>query len=118
MSQADVSRRDFLTTSAAGGAVLALSAASYARVPGALERIGVAFVGCGGRMQAHLAIVNKMKAAKKNVVPVAVCDVWDGYEGKYFKRLAGRRVERSYSQGLRPSARTVGLNPEDSRVVT
>src|SRR5262249_55153259 len=47
-----------------------------------------------------------------------VCDVWDGFEGKYFKRLGGRRVERSYSQGLRPSAKTVGLDPDNSRVVT
>src|SRR5579885_1552334 len=38
-------RRDFLATGAAGAA--ALSAAAYARVPGANERVGVGFVGYG-----------------------------------------------------------------------
>jgi predicted dehydrogenase len=118
MSEPDVSRRDFLKTSTAGASALALSAASFNRVYGALERIGVAFLGVGGRAQAHLDIINKMKAKSKKVSPVAVCDVWDGYEGKFSKRLGGKRVERNYLQGLKPSAKKVGLNVDDARHVT
>ena len=46
-----VNRRDFLATSAVGaaGTALALNAATYAQVPGANERIGVAFLGVNSR---------------------------------------------------------------------
>jgi predicted dehydrogenase len=118
MAKSDVNRRDFIKGGAAAGSALALSAASFNRVYGANERIGVGFLGVGGRAQAHLMIINKMKRAGKKVAPVAVCDVWDGYEGKFTKRLGGKNVERNYSQGLRPSAKTVGLSPEDALHVT
>src|SRR4051794_14484640 len=76
-------RRDFLKTTAVAGAAATLAAASYARVVGANEKIGIAFIGVGGRCQAHLDIVNKMAKENKDVQPVAVCDVWDGFEEKY-----------------------------------
>ena len=61
MSNDSVSRRDFIKSSAAGAAALSLSAASYAKVLGANDRIGVGFLGVGGRCQEHLNIVNKFK---------------------------------------------------------
>src|SRR4029450_10903173 len=97
-------RRKFFG-SAAG---LSLSAASYANVAGANDRIGVAFLGCGGRAQAHIDLVDRLAGANdrigvsflggggraqahidlvtrlaaegKPVAPIAVCDVWDGLE--------------------------------------
>src|SRR5215471_1900641 len=100
MAKKNVNRRDFLKTSAAGATALSLTAASAARVYGANERIGVAFVGVGGRCQAHLDVINKMAKDKKGVAPVAVCDVWDGFEGEYM--APGANQKRAYSQGLYP----------------
>jgi predicted dehydrogenase len=99
-----VHRRDFLKTSAAGAAALSLTAASASRVLGANERIGIAFVGTGGRCQEHIKIVNKLKKTNKGVEPVAVCDVWDGNE--------------AIKRGLYYSAQRCGLKPEDKEHVT
>ena len=76
-------RRRLLAFSAAGAAALSLTAASAKRVYGANERIGVAFLGVGGRCQAHIDIINKLKADGKPVEAVAVCDVWNGNEEVY-----------------------------------
>jgi predicted dehydrogenase len=118
MSEASVDRRDFLKTAAAGASAVALAAASYNRVYGANERLGIGFVGVGGRCQAHLDIINKMSKEGKGVRPVAVCDVWDGHEAKYTVTRNGKEEERLYSQGLYPSARKVGLNIDDKEHVT
>jgi predicted dehydrogenase len=112
-----VNRRNFLKTSAVAGAALTLSAASARRVYGANERIGVGFVGVGGRCQEHLKVINRLSKAGKGVAPVAVCDVWDGHEAKYTRVVNGKREERLYSQGLYPSAKTVGLDPDDKKHV-
>ena len=113
-----LNRRTFLQGTAAAGAALSLTAASAARVYGANERIGVAFVGVGGRCQAHLDIINKMSKAKKGVAPVAVCDLWDGHEAKYtITGSDGKPAERTYAQGLYPSAKKVGLDPNDKKHV-
>jgi predicted dehydrogenase len=76
MEQKGVNRRGFLKTSAAGGAALTLSALSASRVLGANDRLGVGFVGVGGRCQAHLDIINKLTKENKGVQPVAVCDIY------------------------------------------
>src|ERR1700693_1217513 len=104
MSRSKVHRRDFLKAAAAGATALSLSAASAKRVYGANERIGVGFLGTGGRCQAHLEIINKLKSENKGVDPVAVCDVWDG----------NKEVKR----GLFPSAEKVGLDPNNTARVT
>src|SRR5712671_6699040 len=104
MPDSNVDRRDFLKTTAAGAAALSLTAASYARVKGANDTINVAFVGVGGRCQAHLKIINKLSKEDKTVKPFAVCDVWDGNE--------------EVGRGLYPSAKKVGLNPDDKEHVT
>jgi predicted dehydrogenase len=118
MTQNNVNRRDFLKVTAAGATALSLSAASARRVYGANERIGVAFVGVGGRCQAHLDIIAKMaKDPKSGVVPVAVCDVWDGHEADYEIERGGKKEKRRYAQGLKPSARKVGLDPSDKKHV-
>jgi predicted dehydrogenase len=108
-------RREFLKTTAVGATALSLTTASASRVLGANERIGVAFVGVGGRCQAHLDIINKLHKDNKGVAPVAVCDVWDGFEGTI---TWSDGKERKYLQGLYPSAKKVGLNPDDKKHVT
>jgi predicted dehydrogenase len=109
-----VDRRDFLKASAAGAAAVAFTAASYQRVYGANERIGVGFVGVGGRCQAHLNIIKDRAESKGDVAAVAVCDVWDGLKTTY-KGKDGK--DRPYLQGLYPSAELVGLDPKDKKHV-
>lgn len=102
MARSKVHRRDFMKQSAVGATALSLTAASAKRVYGANDRLGVAFLGVGGRCQAHLEIVNELKKENKGVAPVAVCDVWNGNDEAY---KGGR--------GLFPSAKKVGLNADD-----
>jgi predicted dehydrogenase len=59
-----------------GATALAMSAASYSRVMGANERIGIGLIGCGNRgIGAHMAGV-KPFAKEQNVEFTAVCDPW------------------------------------------
>jgi predicted dehydrogenase len=114
-------RRDFLKTTAAVGAAMTLTAASYDRVYGANGQIGVGFIGVGGRCQAHLDVVNRLAKDNKGVKPVAVCDVWDGLETTYQVEVTRNGVkkmeDRKYLQGLYPSAKKVGLDPDDKKHV-
>src|SRR5258708_13736830 len=82
MSKSKMNRRNFLKASAVGATALSLTAASASRVYGANERIGVAFVGIGGRCQAHLDLILKMQKDNKGVAPVAACHVWECHEDK------------------------------------
>jgi predicted dehydrogenase len=116
MSTPAPDRRRFIRASAAGAA-LALTADSYARVPGANERLGVVFLGCGARAQAHLNLVRKL-ADSHTLAVAGVCDVWDGLEEDYEHEFAGSRTTRRYSQGLYPSAAKAGLAPSDKARVT
>jgi predicted dehydrogenase len=103
MEKKQVDRRGFIKTTAVGAAALTLTAESYARVAGANDRINVAFLGVGGRCQAHLDIINKL-AKNNGVRPFAVCDVWDG--------------NKEVGRGLYYSAEKVGLKPDDKDHVT
>ncbi|MBN2314349.1 MAG: Gfo/Idh/MocA family oxidoreductase [Sedimentisphaerales bacterium] len=68
------SRRRFLKTTAVGA--VALSAASYARVIGANERISIGQIGCGGRgIGAHMKGVHEHQDTQ-NFEITAVCDPW------------------------------------------
>lgn len=112
MSQG-VDRRAFLGSAAA----LSLSAAAYGRALGSNERLGVAFIGCGGRAQAHMDIVQRLQAAGEAVWAAGVCDVWDGHEEEYVSHFGGQASRRRYAQGLYPAARKCGLNPADRQHV-
>lgn len=70
-----VSRRSFLQTTGAMVAAASWSAASYARVIGANDRIRIGFIGAGGMGNSHLDAINALKE-KDNVEAVAVADVW------------------------------------------
>ncbi|MCE9533924.1 MAG: Gfo/Idh/MocA family oxidoreductase, partial [Planctomycetes bacterium] len=84
---------------------------------GANERLGIAFLGCGGRAQAHLDIVKRLRDEGKLIAPIAVCDVWDGQEDEYEHEFGGRVTRRKYAQGLYPSAKKLGLSPDDRKHV-
>jgi predicted dehydrogenase len=72
---AQTSRRQFLATASAG-AVLSMTATSYARVVGANERISIAVIGCGGRgYDAHMPGVHAHDK-QQNVEITAVSDPW------------------------------------------
>jgi predicted dehydrogenase len=118
MPNPKVNRRTFLQSTAAGATALSLTAASASRVYGANERIGVGFIGVGGRAQAHLDVILKMSKDGKGAGPVAVCDVWDGHQEDYEQERDGKKVKRTYIQGLYPSAKKVGLDPNDKTHVT
>jgi predicted dehydrogenase len=104
MSRSNVHRRDFLKASAAGAAALSLTAASARRVVGANERLGIAFLGTGGRCQEHIGIITHMQKENKGVEAVAVCDVWDG--------------NKKVGRGLYFSAERCGLKADDPVHVT
>src|SRR6516162_589438 len=108
MTQPKVNRRNFLKSSAIGATALSLTAASAKRVYGANERIGVGFLGVGGRCQWHIGYVNEFQKEGKGVAPVAVCDVWDG----------NKEVDEPTGRGLYPSAERCGLKPDDKEHVT
>lgn len=72
---AQTSRRQFLATASAG-AVLGMTATSYAKVVGANERISIAVIGCGGRgYDAHMPGVHAHDK-EQNVEITAVSDPW------------------------------------------
>ena len=108
MGRSKVDRRDFMKATAAGAAALTLTADSYARVAGANDRINVAFLGVGGRCQAHIAIINKL-LKDNGVRPIGVCDVWDGDP---------TAKGDGHPRGLYPSAEKCGLKPDDKEHVT
>ncbi len=71
-----VSRRTFLKTTAGTSAALAFSAASYAKIPGANDRISIAQIGCGDRgVNAHMKGIHPFDK-EQNVEVTAVCDPW------------------------------------------
>lgn len=80
MQQAEQSRRDFLKTVTAAGALSltarSVSAATRARSIGANDRIRIGVIGCGDRgIGVEMASVHK-NAQAENLEVIAVCDVW------------------------------------------
>ncbi len=84
-------RRDFIKQVGAGAAAAAGTIATSdrlhaspqsktmarGRVIGANDRINVGFVGCGGRMNAHIRRVMERQKDRGDVQAVAVNDIWD-----------------------------------------
>ncbi len=75
---AAVSRREFISTTsrAAAGAAAAFPFVSPGRVLGANDRIGVGFIGVGGRGRSHVATVQRLIEAGENLRIAAVNDVF------------------------------------------
>ena len=69
-------RRQFLKTATVGAAAVSMSAASYARVVGANDRISIGMIGCGSRgVGSHMAAVCNY-SKEQNCEYTAVCDPW------------------------------------------
>lgn len=98
-----VTRRSFINTTAK--AAVALSVASLSpyvargRVLGANDRIGIGFLGVGGRGRSHLATVQKLIESGENLQIVAVCDAY-GYRGEQAAELTGARIHKRHSELL------------------
>ncbi|MGH9936303.1 MAG: Gfo/Idh/MocA family protein [Blastocatellia bacterium] len=78
MSNPANSRRDFIKLSSAGviGGAGAWNAASYARIPGANDRIGVGVAGCSERAMEALIPALEAVSSEQNCEIVAVSDIW------------------------------------------
>ncbi|MGH9898649.1 MAG: Gfo/Idh/MocA family protein, partial [Pyrinomonadaceae bacterium] len=72
------SRRTFLKTAALGaaGITLSSSAASYAKILGANDRVRVGIVGFSDRFRQTLLFALMAHAKELNFEPVAVSDIW------------------------------------------
>ena len=82
----DLSRRSLLK---AGPAILGSTALSYARIPGANERICLGHVGVGQRGRELASVVAGLKSSH-NVEVTAVCDLWKVNRERAATSAAGR----------------------------
>jgi predicted dehydrogenase len=72
-----ISRRTVLKAGVGTSAAWAVSAASYAKVKGANDRIAIAQIGCGDRgINAHMRQGIGPFAKEQNIEVTAVCDPW------------------------------------------
>jgi predicted dehydrogenase len=73
-----INRRQFIGRAAKLAVTAAVTApfVSRARVLGANDRIGVGFIGVGGRGRTHLAVVQDLIKSGENLQIIAVCDAY------------------------------------------
>jgi predicted dehydrogenase len=83
----DVNRRGFLKGTAATALATAASAHAAGAVQGANDTLRVAFIGVGGRCQAHINHVLNMTKNKKPVQAVAVCDVFNRFRDESAQKI-------------------------------
>jgi len=97
MLRRDTNRRDFVKMGGAAIAVAATqSAASYAKIVGANDRVRVGVVGCGDRMKQSLIPSFQVSAKEMNFELVAVSDIWNRRreEGAaYIEKLSGNKID-------------------------
>ena len=96
----DISRRSFLgRTGLAAAAVAGGSVARFARgqeaatstgVRGANNRIGIGFIGCGGRGGNHMDYITQLRKNGEKVEIVAVCDVYRPRVERAAKKYGGK----------------------------
>ncbi len=89
--QLGVTRRQFIRTAAAGAA--ALSTVHVSRGQGVNDRIGVGFIGAGGRQGAHLNMLKHLRDKENMPIDfVAVCDI-------YKPRMENRKKQFGIAHG-------------------
>src|SRR4051812_49212320 len=69
-SMTDVTRRTFIA-----GAAMATTAASYAQIRGANDRLRIGIVGCGGQARDHMRNLVRMREPD-NIDILNVCDIY------------------------------------------
>src|SRR5579884_1936872 len=87
----NLSRRTFV----AGAAV---SAAAYAKIPGANDRLRIGVIGCGGQANSHMQALLKMRESD-NCDITNVCDVFDKRANEA-AQLTGAKVVKDYRRVL------------------
>ena len=88
-SDSALSRRRFLGQSAALGAYIATTSLARAQNTGAAKRLGVGFIGCGGRAGSHLHMARQLRDEHKLPLDlVACCDIYRPRREK-FKQAGG-----------------------------
>ncbi len=94
-TNAGTSRRRFMkNTAVAGAASFAGIHFAAGRVRGANDRLGVGYIGCGGRAGAHMRMVQILRDKQKEPVdPVAACDVYRPRMERAAKRC---KIPKSY----------------------
>jgi len=99
---AKLSRRNFITTGAAAGA-MAMTAKSYAQVAGANDRLRMGFIGCGNIAGHHLGELIKIQG-EENLDMVAVCDVYtkraEDFQGKIKEAGGTADLHKDYREIL------------------
>jgi predicted dehydrogenase len=71
----ETDRRTFIKQASGAVMLAGMDARSYARILGANDRIRLGQLGCGGRSQGHVHMV-QLAAEKTPIETVAVCDLW------------------------------------------
>jgi predicted dehydrogenase len=99
MKLQDGNRRSFLKLGAAatvGAALPSWTAASYAAIPGANDRVRVGIVGCGDRMKQALIPAFQHNAKEMNFEFVAVSDIWNRRREEavsYVQKVCGTPIQ-------------------------
>ncbi|MBN2507730.1 MAG: Gfo/Idh/MocA family oxidoreductase [Verrucomicrobia bacterium] len=97
-----VSRRQFLNTTARSASLLGVASTvlvSRRNVLGANERLGIGFIGVGGRGMSHVQTVKGLIEAGEAARIVAVSDTW-GFRREEAGRQTGARVYRRFEELL------------------
>jgi predicted dehydrogenase len=101
----NLSRRQFIQQAGVTAASITLAKSAIGKENSPNERIGVGFIGCGGRSNAHIKAVDYLKSRGENVDIVAACDAYrprmqkvvEGYKAKgysdYHELLADSNVD-------------------------
>lgn len=90
-----VSRRSFLGQTAGTLAALAAApAAALAQAPAAAKRLGVGFIGCGGRSLSHFHMVRQLREEFKMPVDLVAC--CDFYRPRMEQRQREFQIKKTY----------------------
>jgi predicted dehydrogenase len=90
MDQGDISRRNFIKSSAAATAVMAAPTVLHANAAakkGPNDRLRLGFIGVGGRAQAHLDSAIKLQNDTGKVEIAVVCDVFNRYRKEAVQKV-------------------------------
>ena len=93
-----VSRRSFLATGAAL-TTAGMTAASYANIAGANDRLRIGFVGVGGMGSGHIRAITKLKKPN-NLEGVAVADCWTTRAKKAAATVGASKAFQDYRKVL------------------
>jgi predicted dehydrogenase len=98
--QNSVNRRTFLKTGTVLAATTAgMTAASYAKVKGANDRIRIGFIGVGGMGSGHINAIAGLKE-KNNLEGVAVADCWKTRAAAAAKKVGAEKSFQDYHKVL------------------